>query len=119
VVVLGGGVFGRFVLGPHFLQLLGCVEGVVGVTLINQLFGILGVKAFCLALALAIGAIGAGVEGTFVWGERAPGKAVEDIFFGSGYIAALVGVFDAEDEVALVLAGVEVIIEYGSDASEV
>jgi len=110
VVVLGGGVFGRLVVGTHFFELFGCIEGVIGVSLLYELLSVLLIESFRLALALAIGAIGAGMEGALVGVESAPGEAVEDIFFGPGYVAALVGVFNTEDKVAMVLACEKIVV---------
>jgi hypothetical protein len=39
--------------------------------------------------------------------------------FRAGHIAALVGVFDPEDEVAVVTTGIEVVVKDGSDAAQV
>jgi len=110
VAVLGGGVLGCLVVRTHFFELFGSIEGIIGVSLLYQLLGILQIESFRLALTLAIGAIGAGVQGALVGVESAPGEAVEDILFGPGYIAALVGVFNTEDKVAMVLACEKIVI---------
>jgi len=110
MIVLRGGILGCLVVGTHFFELFGCIEGVVSMTLLYQLLSILLIESFRLALTLAIGSIGAGVQGALVGVESAPGEAVEDILFGPGYIAALVGVFDTEDKVAMVLAGEKIVI---------
>ena len=81
-------------------QLFGGIEGVGGGTLLDELLCVLLIKSFGFALALAIGAVGAGVKGAFIGVEAAPGEAVENIFFCSYDITALVSVFDAENKVA-------------------
>jgi hypothetical protein len=111
VVVLGGGIFSSPVVGAHFLQFFRSVESIIGMALADQLLSILLIESFRLALALTIGAIGAGKKRTFVGVESAPGEAIEDIFFCAGYIAGLVGVFDTKDEIALVLAGEKIVVK--------
>jgi hypothetical protein len=71
----------------------------------DQPAGVFFVEAEGFSLALAVGAEGAAFVGAFVGFESAPAEGIDDIFFGAGYIAALVGVFDPEDEVAAMLAG--------------
>jgi len=110
MVVLGGGVLGCLVAGTHFFELLGGIECIIGMSLVHQLLSVLVIESFRLALALAIGAIAAGTKGAFVGVEAAPGETIEDIFLGSGYVAALVGVFNTEDEIATVLACEKVVI---------
>ncbi len=63
------------------------------------------------ALGLAVGAVGAADVGAFVPGEAEPAEGVEDLLLGGGDEAGAVGVFDAEDEFAVALAGVEVVDE--------
>ncbi len=63
------------------------------------------------ALGLAVGAVGASDVGAFVPVEAEPAEGVEDFLFGGGDEAGAVGVFDAEDEFAVALAGVEEVDE--------
>jgi hypothetical protein len=119
MVILRRRVLGRLVPGTHFLKLFGGVEGVVSMSLPDQLFGISDIDSFRLPLTLAIGAIGAGMRWAFIGVESAPGEAVKDIFFGAGHITALVCVFDTEDKIALVLAREKVVVKYCPNASQV
>jgi hypothetical protein len=84
-----------------------------------ELGGIFGIDALGFAFTLSVRAMGSGMKRTLVRLESAPGETVQDILFCARYIAALVGVFDAEDKVALMLPGKQVIVENGSDASQV
>jgi len=63
------------------------------------------------ALGLAVGAVWAADVGAFVPGEAEPAEGVEDLLLGGGDEAGAVGVFDAEDEFAVALAGKEVVDE--------
>ena len=119
VVVLRGGVLRAFVFFAHGVELFGGIEGVVGVAFFDELFCVFVVDAEGFAFALAVGAVGAALVGAFVGFEAGPLEGVEDVLFGSGDVAALVGVFDAEDEGAAVAAGIEIVIEDGADAAEV
>jgi hypothetical protein len=110
MVVLRGGVLSRLVAAAHFFQLLGCVECIVGVPLLNELVSVLAIEPFGLAFALAIRSKGAGMKGALIGVKAAPGEAIEYIRFGPGYVAALVSVFDAKDKVAVVLACKKIIV---------
>jgi len=101
----------------HGFEFFRCVEGVVGVTGGDEALGILRVER--LALGLAVRAVGAGTGGAFIGFETGPFEGVHDIFFGSGHIAALVGVFDAEDKISVMVAGEEIVIQNGTDAAKV
>jgi len=61
------------------------------------------------ALGLAVGAVGAADVGAFGPGEADPLEGVEDHLLGAGLEAGAVGVFDAQDELAAALGGVEVV----------
>src|ERR1700677_811831 len=90
-------------------ELFGVLERSVGCAVGEEEFGVLAVD-FC-ALGLAVGTIGAADVGAFVPGEAEPAEGVEDLLFGGGDEAGAVGVFDAEDEFAVALAGKEVVDE--------
>ena len=64
------------------------------------------------ALALAVGTAGAAYVWTFVPIQAQPAQGFEDGGFGRGAGAGLVGVFDAQDEAAPVVAG-EGVVEEG------
>jgi hypothetical protein len=57
--------------------------------------------------------------GAFVGLEAAPFETVDDIFFCPGHEAGLVGIFDPKDELAAMLAGEQVVVEYGPYTAEV
>jgi hypothetical protein len=79
-------------------------------SLLYQLLGVPLIDSIGLALTLPIRAETARVKGALVGIEPAPGEAIENILFGTRYIAALVGVFDTEDKLALVLSGEKIIV---------
>ena len=64
----------------------------------HQSFCIIPVQ--CFSFALAIGAVITPVLHAFIGFQSAPTQAIEDVFFGAGYITALIGVFDAEKGLA-------------------
>ena len=105
MIILRGGIPGRFIVSAHFLQLFGGVEGIIGVAFLYELGGIFGVDALGFAFTLPIGGMRPGVERTFVGLESAPGETVQDVLFCAGYVAALVGIFNAKDKVAFMLVG--------------
>jgi hypothetical protein len=119
MVVLGGGVFGCLIAGTHFFQLYGCIESIVSVSLPEELLSVLQIEPFGFPLALTVGTIRAGMQGAFIGVEATPGETVENILFRSGDIAALVGVFDTKNKVALVLTGKKIVIQYCPYPSEV
>ena len=118
-VVLRGGILGRLIFHPHRVEFPGCIESIVGVALVDQLAGVFFIDAKGFPFALAVGAVGAALVGALIGFEAAPGEGIEDILFGAGYVAGLVGVFDPEDEVAAVAAGKEVVVKDGSYAPQV
>jgi len=57
--------------------------------------------------------------GAFIGLEAAPLEAVDDIFFRPWNKTGLVGIFDPKDEFTAVLAGEQIVVEYGPYATEV
>jgi hypothetical protein len=113
---LGGGEFAvgsvvaRRKLGgelrfAHRVEFFGGLEGAIGGAVGEQDRGVLAVDL--RPLRLTIGAVGAADVGAFVPGEAEPVERVEDLLLGGGDEAGAVGVFDAEDELAATLAGVD------------
>jgi len=92
MVVLGGRVVGRLRRLSHLLQILRRVEGIVSVTVIHKLFRKLTVHSF--AFALAVRAVDAAMDGTFIRFQSGPFKAVEDILLRTFHITVLIGVFN-------------------------
>src|SRR5258708_99712 len=119
MAVLGGGVLRSFIFFPHCFQFFGGIEGIVGVTIFDQLLRVFGIYAESLAFALAIGAVFSFFVRAFIGVEAAPFQGVDDIFFGAGDITALVGIFDTKDEVTAMAAGKKVVVEYCTYAAQV
>ena len=114
----GGGVIlevGHFLaLG---LELLGRVEGDVGLSGVEQHLDVLLVDV--AALGLAVGTVVAAEADTLVEGDAEPLERLQDIFFSTGYETVAVGVFDTENEVASMLARKEVIVQRGAHTTDV
>ena len=91
----------------HGFELFGGAEAAVGGAVGEQHVAVLAVDFG--ALGLAVGAVGAADVGAFVPGEAEPAEGVEDLLLGGGDEAGAVGVFDAQDELAAALAGVDVV----------
>ena len=109
-----GVVAGRgraFALQPlaHGVQLLGRVEGVVGVAGFEKLLRVVPVDV--LPPGLVIRRVLAFFLRPFIVGESGPGQRTEDVFLGLFHIPALVGVFDAEHERAAVLPSKKVVVQ--------
>ena len=97
------GELGGDLLLADGLELFGGAEAAVGVAVGEEQVGVLAVDFG--ALGLAVGAVGAADVGAFVPGEAEPAQGVEDHLLGCGDEAGAVGVLDAEDELAVALAG--------------
>ena len=93
------------------------VEGDVGFSSIEQQFDILLIDV--AAFALSVGAVFSAEADTFVKLYAEPSERLEDIVFRARNEAVGVGVFDAEHEVAAVLACKEIVIEGCADTSDV
>ena len=70
-------------------------------------------------LALAVGTVGSADIGTFVGPEAEPGQVVDDAGVVLGGRPLEVGVFDAQHHGALVVPGVEEVVERGAGAPHV
>ena len=101
---------GGFQLFATGFQLLRRVERVVGVTALDQLQGILPVDG--LAFALSVGRMGTIAEtDPFVRFDAAPFEGFDDVFLGARDEALLVGILNAQNEIATFLLGKQVVIK--------
>jgi len=119
MVILRGWIPGGLVLQPHLFQLRRCVKGVIGMTVSDELIGVLLVESLGLAFTLTVRAMGAGFVRAFVGFQSAPAEAVKNILFGAFDVAALVGIFDPEYKIAAVPAGKKVVVENGPNTAQV
>jgi hypothetical protein len=102
---------------PHFFKLLRRIEGIIGMTFADQLFGILTITFF--SLTLPVRAQRTTMQGALIRLQTTPGQAIENIIFGPGNISALVGIFYADNELTPVLSGKKVVEKDGPDPSQV
>ncbi len=102
-VILEIGYFGALCL-----KFLGSVEGDVGATAVKQHLDMLAVNV--AALALLVGAERAAFAHTLVNLDSEPCEGFIDIILGSGDKTLRVGVLDAQNHRAAVLAGKQIII---------
>ena len=103
--------------GAALLQLLLGAEAVVGVAGPNQLLGVGQVEV--LALGLDVGAAGAAHIGALVPVHAAVPQGVVDDLRRALHVALLVGVLNAEDEVAAHLLGEEIPVERRAQSAQV
>lgn len=102
-----------FALG---FKLLGGVEGDVGLAVGEELVDIASIDV--AALRLAVGAAVAADADTLVEVDAKPFERLDDVFLRSGNEAARIGVLDAKNELAAVLAGKEVVVQGGAHAAD-
>ena len=95
----------------------GFIESIVCPAVTNQLFGILAIHGF--AVALAVGAVVAADMDTFVEFDAQPVEGFDNIVFGTGDKAGLVGVLNSQNHVASVLAGEQIVIQSRADSADV
>ena len=79
--------------------------------------GVLVVNGF--TVALAIRPIVAAKTHAFIGQKPDPTQGVYDVTFRAGHITALVGVFDAQDELATVFARQQIVVQSGAHAADV
>ena len=103
-----------FTLGVKYF---GLVEGVVGPAVGQQLLGILSVEG--LAVTLSVGTVGAADMDTLVKLYAQPIEGLNDVLLGTWHKARLVGVLNAEDHLAAILAGKKVVVKGGAHAADV
>ena len=97
------------------VQFVGRVESVISVARSDQLQGVFQVDLF--ALALAVRGVRASLVDAFVDRDAAPFERLHDIALRSRYESVRIGVFDAKDKVAAVLAREKVVVQRRADAS--
>ena len=100
-------------LGQAFLR----AETAIGQTLFHQQLGVLLIIGH--SLGLDIGANGAAHVGAFVVVQVAALHGALDDGHGVLHLPLLVGVLDAQDELALIVAGDEVGVEGGTQVAHV
>ena len=98
-------------------QLLWRVEGDISLAIVQQLLDILAVDV--AALALLVGAIVASLAHTLVNADAQPLQSLVDIFLGTRNKAGRVGVLDAQDHRAAMLAGKQVVIQRSAHTPDV
>ena len=99
------------------VELFGGVESDVGFSFGQKLVDIFLVDV--AAFALAVRAFVATESHPFVKVDAEPAEGLDDVFLCTGHKAVGVGVFDAENEFAAVLAGKEVVIECCAHSTDV
>ena len=112
------GHFARSALGlVHFVQALLGAEAVVGLARLDKLLGVL--LEHTHALALHVGADGTAHVGALVPGQAGSlERAVDDV--GSALDqATLVGILNAQDEGAAVMAGLQIGVQCGAQVADV
>ncbi|MNF87276.1 hypothetical protein D3C84_697390 [compost metagenome] len=103
MAVVARRLLGLHLFGADLVQALGAAEAVEGMALLHQLGAVFAVDM--PALALPIGAVGAADVRAFAPFDAEPAQGVVDLLFRLAGRAHLVGIFDAQDEFATVLAG--------------
>ena len=93
------------------------VESDVGFAGFEQLVYVFAIDLF--AFRLAIRAVVAAVAHPFVEVDAQPFEGFDDVGLGSRYEPLGVGIFDAENHVAVVLLGKQIVIESGTDSANV
>ena len=116
-VVVGKGLATGFGLLAQLVELLGRIEGVVGPAGIDQLQGIFQIDF--APLALAVGGVRAADTDAFVNLDAAPTQRLHDVLLSTRNEPLRVGILDAEDHRAAVLACEEVVVQCGADAADV
>ena len=118
MIVLRGRIVIRLERLSHLFKFFGCIKSVISMTISDQFFRILLVDALLFAFALAVGAVGTGIGGTFIRFKSDPFEAIRDIFFCTGYIAALVRIFYTEYEGSTMFFCKKIVVENSADTSE-
>ena len=103
-------------LCTFLFQLLGRIKSDVGLAGVEQLLHILLIDV--AALALAIRSFVATKRDSLVELDTQPAERLDDILLGTGHEAVRVGVLNTEHQVATVLTGKQIIIQGGTDATD-
>ena len=97
--------FGFFTV---FVKFLSGIEGDIGAAFGQQFIAILFVKMF--AVALFVGTIFAAHIVALVKLDATPVQRLHDVLLGTWHKAGLVGIFNAENHLATVLLGKQIVI---------
>ena len=109
--------FGGFTGGTHFIEAFFIAEAIVSTAFFDEFFGV-----FCIgvtALGLDIWAVISADIGAFIPLKACIFEGVIDDFEGTIDSTFLIGIFDAEDESAVHIAGEEIGEEGGAEVSNV
>ena len=99
------------------IERLGGVERIVGVAALDKLLSVFEINL--LALALAVWGVWSTLLDALVGYDAAPFEALDDVGFGAWYETLAIGVLDAEDEIAAMLASEEIIVEGSAHTTDV
>ena len=103
-------------LSTFRIEFFGRIKGDVGLPVVEKLLNILLI--YIATLALAIRPMIAAEAHALVELDAEPLERLDDVFLCSRHEAARVGVFNAEDEVAAMLTGKEVVVERGTNTAD-
>jgi hypothetical protein len=70
------------------------------------------------SLALPVGSVCPAFKNTFIESDPTPAKGLNNVLLRTGYIARLIRIFNAKDELPAMFAGEQIIIQSGSDTSD-
>ena len=104
-------------LGAFCLQFFGSIECYVGFSLFEELLYILLVDV--ATLALTVGTVLSAEGNAFVELDSEPAERLDDVVFGSGNEAVGVGIFNAEHQIAAMLACEKVVVQCCTNATDV
>ncbi len=99
------------------LKFFGSVERYICFSCIEELICIFAIDV--ATLALLIGTVGTTFTDSFIKLNAEPIKTLHDVFFSTGHKPTAVGVLDAENHVASMLAGEEIVEKRSADTSNV
>src|SRR5690625_773520 len=104
-------------LFSHCFQLFRRIESIISISLRYQLFCILPIQF--LPFALPVWPVSSALFYTFIRFQTAPSQAVYKVLLCSFYVSLSICIFNTQNKVALMLAGKEIIVQYGAYSSEV
>src|ERR1700730_12811556 len=103
MIILRRRVICSFETGTHRFQIFRGIKSIISMTIFYQLFSILAINGF--ALTLTIWAILSANMRAFIRVQSTPFQTLNNIFFRTLNITALVGIFNAQDEITFMLPG--------------
>ena len=116
VLIVLKGLASRLDLGTAGVQLLLGAEAIIGMSALDQLFGV--GEIHILALTLNIGAVIASDIRAFIPVEACKLQPGINLFDSAFYIARLIGILDTENEGSVVLLGKQVGIQRRSESAD-